>query len=143
MTGPGSGSVVMSGAAGWEAAVVEAMERQEWARADHVRLYWASCLHRQGCCDDAVTVLRRAWDLDCIGEREGVVVAAMLCIRLLRRCRREDEAGALWVSIQSETASRMRGRALGLLLSPTNRELHEIGDRSHGRICAYRRRAGA
>ncbi|GAA1617538.1 hypothetical protein [Actinoplanes couchii] len=138
MNGLWSGTAMML-----EAVVVEALERREWARADQARLRWASCLHRQGRCDDAVQVLQQGWDAAGIGERDGLVVAAMLGIRLLRRCQREDEAGALWVAIQAGTTRRMRGRALHHLLSPANSELHEIGDRTHGRVCAYRHRAGA
>lgn len=126
----------------WEAVVAEAMQREEWALADQARLRWASCLHRQGRCDDAMAVLRQAWDGICVGGRIGVVMAAMLCIRLLRRCDRENEAGELWLAVQDCASTAMRRTALNLLLSPESSELHEIGDRTHGRICAHRRQAG-
>ncbi|MEU4424838.1 hypothetical protein AB0F81_29820 [Actinoplanes sp. NPDC024001] len=127
-------------AAAWEVAVRGAEQRHQWAQADRARLRWALCLHRLGRCDDAVEVLGRAWDGASIGRRGGRVVAAIMCIRLLRWCGRQDEAGVLWSVMQTSTTSAMRRWALNELLSPANSDLNKAGPRRHGEVCTYRRR---
>lgn len=128
-------------AAAWEVAVLGAEQRQQWVRADRARLHWALCLHGLGRCDDAVAVLQQAWAGTSIGRRTGLVAAAILSLRLLGWCGRQDEAGVLWSAMEISTTPSMRRRALNELLSHANSGLNEeVGARTHGKVCGYRRR---
>jgi thioredoxin-like negative regulator of GroEL len=124
----------------WEAAARKAEQQQRWTQADQARLRWALCLHNLGRCEQAVTVLRQAPDAASVGRRDGFVVAMILCMRLLKRCRRQDQAGAVWSAMERTTTSAVRRWALIELLSPANHDLNNAGARGHGAVCVYRRR---
>ncbi|MEV0899637.1 hypothetical protein [Actinoplanes sp. NPDC049802] len=123
---------VREAAAAWQVAVIGAEQRQQWLLADKARLYWAQCLHSLGCCDEAIAVLRRA------RGGIGIVVAQILCLRLLRRCGRHDDAAAMWSLMEISTTQVLRRGALNELLSPANSVLNEVDARTHGLVCAYR-----
>ncbi|GGN99256.1 hypothetical protein GCM10010112_92910 [Actinoplanes lobatus] len=127
---------VREAAAAWEVAVLGAEQRQQRDLANWARLYWAQCLHSLGSCGDAVAVLRRAGG----GQHGDVVVAQILCLRLLGRCGRQDDAAALWSAMEMSTTPTLRRQALNDLRSPANRVLNKADARTHEMVCAYRRR---
>jgi hypothetical protein len=73
-------------------------------RSSALKVGWAGVGPRRGVC---------AASLASIGQRDGLVVAAIMCIRLLGQCWRQDEAG----------------------------ELNKADTGAHGKVCHYRHRS--
>ncbi|MEV0897922.1 hypothetical protein [Actinoplanes sp. NPDC049802] len=129
MTGPVEETMLESAA--WETAVLAAERQQQWVQAAR----WASCLHRLGRCEEAVTVLRQTPAATTTSQ----AVAAILCIRLLKQCGCEERAGAVWSTLETTTTPVIRRQALGELLNPANNELNQTGTGDHGTVCGYHR----
>lgn len=129
---------IREAAAAWEVAVIGADQRRQLVQADNARLHWAWCLHRLGCCDDAVTVLRQVRGGPEADGGAAVVVAQILCLRMLVWCGRQEDAAALWSAIESHTTPAVRRSAMHELRKPANSSLNGLAARTHVPVCTYR-----
>jgi hypothetical protein len=122
-------------AAAWEVVALGAEQRHRWQEANDVRLRWAGCLHRIGYCDDAVLVLRQAWDWRRAGRPRGPLTVATSCVDFLKLCGRRDEATAMLSTMDSVSTSGEKRQALDFFL--TYADDGRAG--FHSRVCAYHR----
>ncbi|WP_282765722.1 hypothetical protein [Actinoplanes sandaracinus] len=128
-------------AAAWEVAVLAHERRKQWDEAGEARIEWATCLHRSGSCDEAVAVLRQAWDLPKFGTNYRSPRVPIECISLLLLCGRRDEATALWSEAEARKPTPLAmSWALEMLHADEASGTRARDARAHRQVCAHRGR---